>query len=608
MDAARSDRTSRTERARTLGDLVPSLPWWASAAFGTIVITVVSALRLGGLGATPRDHAAWYTTASGHRIENLIIDQVQYLQLTDHFSGRGIAPTVAPFTTRSLTPWLAGQLGGDAAVGIWFVNMVCLALGTFALARLAMDVTRRANWTLVAVTVWAVSFPVLWYTSKAMVDASAVGLMVVALLALYRRWLLPGLIALVLAIWAKETAAILVPVAIARELLSAPRTDGRPDRSSWLRAGAWVAAAGVAYLSAGLLADGHDVTFAPWLPSSFGNAARFVGMNLGPTALPQFLFTAAPALLALLLWWRARRSSKPFLDDADAWPMVVGIVASLALSCWAIANALWDGRTVWMSLPFAALMLAAWGARTEPALAPRSWLPRFRTVVFVGIASFALFVAWIVAGVTVNAWLVSDTPQRLQDIEPRFAAPELVQPPQGPTEFDGTGPGAIPVDGTGPLLVSFSSEAPATFSSGDQPLLRWPATSGRVLVEPEGESEIAIDTTGGWEAEVLPIDRAVFWEGLSPMSGSGPDVLLFSGGLANSLEVEVGGSPERIELTPVGQCRSAECEPLTITDGVTQVPAGTEALIVDAPDGWDLVPVALSSTDDAVTLDGTVHG
>lgn len=585
--------------------MLPALPWWLSGIVGSVLVVVVSVLRLGGLGASGASNYAWYTTASGRRLQGLILDQVQYLQLTDHFSGRAVAPQIAPFSSRALAPWLAGHLGGDAAVALWAVNAACLVLGTFALARLAMDLTGRREWTLVAVLIWSLSWPVFWYTSKSLVDPAAVGLMVVALCCLYRRWLLPGLVVFVLAVWAKETALVLVPIAIARELL-VPRASTLVVRG--LRVGAWVVAAAVAYLTAGLLAGGHELTFAPWIPASIPSAWRIISMNLGSVGgLAQFVFTATPAALGLVLWWHGRRSGRAILADHDGVPLAIGIVLATLLSCWSFVSALWDGRTVWMTLPLGALLIAAWCAAREPIW---SWRRLVRVGFGAGATLFAVLVVWVVLGALVNRQVTAAAAPALVDIEPRIVSIDRVAQPHGRTHLSGSGDGGFTVDADGPTLVHLESSEPAQLRIGDAPLVRATggAGSGTVLVDADEPTEVEVVTDGDWFATVLPVSRALFWEALSTLSGDGPQVLVFPGGLVNSTDVAVRADGP-VTLHAVGRCRLGECPPLDIgADDVVTVPAGTEVLVVDAEAGWMLVPQRLSPEADALVLEGTRHG
>jgi hypothetical protein len=577
-----------------------SLHWALTASIGSVLVVVISLLRLPVLGSGGAANYGWYTTASGERLRGLILDQVQYLQLADHFSGRAPAPTVAPFTSRSLGPWLAGQLGGDAHTALWAVNAVGLVLGTFALARLALLLTRSERWTVVAVLLWAVSWPVFWYTSKALVDPLAVGLMVCALLALYLRRLLPGLALLALAVWAKETALVLVPVAVTRELLHPAGPVVRGTRRQ-LRAASWVAAGAVAYLTAGLLGPQPELTFASWIPSSVSNSLRLAAMNFSASGFVQVSLTILPALLGSALWWRERRRGRRFLDDHDAVPLLVGTATAAALSAWSFFTALWDGRTPWTTLPFGALLLAAWCAQ-RPLPSPRRAV---RLVLGAGVLHVLAVVAWAVLGGLFAGVVNGGAAAPLHDVRPRFAAADLVVEPTGQLEWEGQGDATVVVDTRGPALLRVHSDEALAVEMDGTAAVRSRAGSATILVDSAAPVELALSTDAGWTASLLRLDRALFWEGLSPIAGSGPSVVLFPGGLVRSIDMSSTGA----ELTAVGQCRAAECPELPVSsEGRVTVPAGSEALVIDAATSWELVPERPSTADDARVLEGTVSG
>jgi hypothetical protein len=570
-------------------------------------VLLLSVLRLGSLGAGGAANYGWYTTASGHRLEGLVLDQVQYLQFADHVSGRGPAPVVEPFTSRWLAPWLAGQLGGDAATMLWLVNACCLVLGTFALARLAMDLTRSARWTAVAVAIWAISFPVFWYTSKALVDAAAVGLAACVVLALYRRWLVAGLVLLALAVSVKETAVVLVLVGVARELLVSDgpaSVDGVPPRAHrWWRAATWPLTALVAYVLAAVVVA-PELTFAPWLPSSLGSASRLLAMNVGsPGGLLQFGFTTAPAWIGVALWWWARRRGDAFLSDRDSVPLVVGALAAIGLSCWSLVSALWDGRTAWLSLPFGALLCAAWCADRRPVLRFGSLV---RPLLLAGAAGFVVLVLWTIGGSLFTARVQRGTADALGDLQPRFATSELAGRVQGTSEWSGVGEATVELRTTGPVLLRLEADRPGRLEApglSASPAVR----QGTYLLDAEGDQEVVVRTDGDWTLSARTIDRSLFWEALSGVSGTGPHVLVLPGGLVNSIELTVEAEDD-LRLEAVGGCRVGECDDLEVREGSVTLPAGTEALVVGTAGEWSLVPERQSPAADAEVLAGTNAG
>ncbi len=336
------------------------LPWWGSAVVGSVLILVIALPQFLRPAGPPPTNYAWHVAPDGEVTGGLIIDQVQFLQLTDAFSGDG--PTelvVSPFSSRALGPWLAAALPVDAGTGLLIVNLASLVLGTFALAALAHDLTRRRDAVMWSVAVWSLAFPAFWYTGKPLIDAAVVGLVPLVLLASHRRRVVLGAVALAVAIWTKEAAVVLVLPLVASELMD--RSLGR--RRLW-RSAAWIVVAVAAFATTGFLAGASNVTFAPWIPPSFDTVRQTMVNNLSGRGIVQYVLTAAPAVLALL-WWlpRSRRDEHPDLEDPVV-PYLIGIVVVLLLGAWSLWSALLDGRSVWMSLPFAAVLIGLWVAVT----------------------------------------------------------------------------------------------------------------------------------------------------------------------------------------------------------------------------------------------------
>ena len=580
------------------------IPWWGSALAGVGAILVLTAPVASRFGTGGGPHYGWYATAEETLHTGLIVDQIQYLNLVDSTAGEAAATEVAPFTARSLGPWLAGLLPLDAHPALTLVLLASLVLGTFALARLAMDLTRRRDAVLLAVTLWAVSFPVLKYTGDAFTDPAAVGLIPVVLLCIWRRWILAALPIFFAAVWMKETALVLAPVGIT----FAAMQPGRGRLSKWVTAAAWLLVAAAAYLTASTPGGEHLLVFAPWVPDSLETVRASVSFNLlQPPRLIAFGATIAPALFGVVMWWRSRRAGSPVFEDPTAVPLVVGCAAGAAIGLSALPTALMDGRSVWTTLPFGALLVAGWWASREASGAREDLTAAYRALRW---PVAALAVLWIVAVALVPLPVGERALEN--DYQPRFAG--VPEDPEATvlSEFSGDGSGSVELPVDGPVLIRFEGEEAVgiSYAGTDDSVVQavgaGGALSGVTMFDPQvdagrGSPVLRIDSAGPWTIEVRSVSTSLF-ESISPVSGVGPNVIVYPGGLPRAVRVNWTSDDADDRVMLVGGCRLGTCGDLG-EDGI--VPAGTEALVIDASGDWSVSPTELSADEEHPVLAGT---
>ncbi|MCB0952316.1 MAG: hypothetical protein KDB13_06255, partial [Microthrixaceae bacterium] len=146
-----------------------------------------------------------------------------------------------------------------------------------------------------------------------------------------------------------------------------------------------------------------------------------------------------------------------------------------------------------------------------------------------------------------------------------------------------------------PFLVRYRSEEPARIEGPGELLPRAATTQGLVLADTGGESGgLEIVTPGSWVVDIVQLDGAMPWEGLSPVAGNGPTVLLMPGGLRRPVRVAGSFDDESARVVPVGNCEPVSCEGIGADSFVMEV--GTEALVVDAEGPWELSPEVDSDT------------
>lgn len=542
-----------------------------------VLLSVPMALKFGNEGGR---NYGWYTTADGNLQTGLILDQVQYTRLTDSTAGRAPSSEVAPFTSRALAPWLGGKLPLDASTALTVVNLSSLIAGTFALALLAKDLTRRREAILVAVLIWAVSFPVLKYTGAAFVDPAAVGLVPCVLLAIWRRKTIVALLLFAAAIWMKETSLVLLPVAFAFEW-TRPGA-GRGIRV--LRTAMWLLVAAIAYVTAHVPGGDHLIVFAPWVPESRVTIERMVLFNITtPARFIAYGLTVLPAVFAVTMWWRRRGTANPVLPESDALPLVIGCAAGALVGLSAMPTAVMDGRSVWTTLPMAALLTAGWVA-TGTAGSALTDVRRFARASVIPVGIF--MVLWITAIVVAPPPTGSEV--LTEGYRPRFTAVPTEPETSSTAEYRGEAGSSIDIPGSDPVLIEFESSAPISLSTDNEELVKaGRSTRGVALFDPVAARTLDVSAEGTWRILVRPVSSALFWEQISPLSGTGPNVLVFPGGLPLPIEVSWTSDDPSDRIRLVGGCHLGSCGEVE-HDGV--IPAGTEALVIDASGKWSLVP------------------
>ena len=291
-----------------------------------------------------------FVTADGDAYQGLVTDQAEYFRLTEYYAGRGPAPDTAPFTSRLLVPWLAARLPLSAPIAFNVVNLVLLAVGLASLVMLLRGWGLSAAVLAGSTLVYAVSFPVLWYSTSNWTDAGSVGLVGVCILAAYRRWWL-GLLVLVPAVLAKETSLVCVAFGMA---LEATRPALVPKGRRVARMACWLVGGLVSVALARTVAGASPTVFSPWLVADAATIRNNVALNLrNSSGPPSVLLTAlVPGAILIGVWWLMQRRGL-LIERHIRLPLTAGMVGAVVLSAVSFLTALWDGRVLWVMFPFA---------------------------------------------------------------------------------------------------------------------------------------------------------------------------------------------------------------------------------------------------------------
>ncbi|HEU4724087.1 MAG TPA: hypothetical protein VFU59_02190 [Candidatus Eisenbacteria bacterium] len=286
------------------------------------------------------------------------IDVEGYERLVQYF--RGAAPAdsmIAPFCFRPLAPAVASVIPAPPGVAINLVNIASLLLVLLVLERIGLlaGLGSRGRWA--AGLLFTLSFPTFYYGAIGFIDPVAILFAsIFLLLTLQGSGLLLLIPALVLAVLAKETNAVLALLPLAGAY-----AGGRWNREAFLDAVVLLATAAGTYIlvRAAEPFPGQDVV---WLPSL---AAAAENLSRPRTYLSLALTIGLPGALAGLALATGR--AKATLTAPSLRVLATGTMLAGLLYAYSIFAAYTDGRILWIAYPCLAPIAAAWweGVRTK---------------------------------------------------------------------------------------------------------------------------------------------------------------------------------------------------------------------------------------------------
>jgi hypothetical protein len=585
---------AQAEPVASAGRSIPTKHVVATIALG---IALILGVALGtGRSSSARPSGSAYTTAAAHLRSDEVPDSVAYLEMIDAHHG-GPGSDMAPFTARWLVPAIAGLLPLDSGTALQLVNIALLIAGMACLVLLISGWVRHSATLVAAVVLFSVAVPVLQSAGAFYVDAAAVGLVAIGIWAAYRTPLWAALAVLAVGVMAKETVLILVAFGVTLEL-----TRGSGARQRWGRAAAWCVTGGAAFLVARQVGGSSRLVFVPWIPHDLHNLDLVLRSNLarGDAWILTGLTLAVPIMSVVIAIWTARRHWFHIAPTRLA-PLAVGVGFAILLSVWAAVAAWWDPRSAWMALPFgvplAALLI---DAILERGIRSTMHDRRFRRIVG---ATVALAFACLVVAAVVSAALPFRAYQN-HETTPRLTATPLR--PFEAVRHAGRGSTRLDVPDTGdgrPVLLDVDVPHPARvrvqLQGASRPLFDGRLdTSGTFLVDPTGPGgtvNLAVD--GPWTARFRSLNTVSRWSPLNALTGHGPNVVLIPGASPFSISALFTSSTKGSHFQLVGgACHVPDCP----DERSGELPIGLEALAVNDPGNWSVIPQEAHQQRDAV--------
>ena len=272
-------------------------------------------------------------------------DAYEYTAFVEYLRGEASpGQLTAPFVYRPLVPWLAAQLPAEPLTAINLINVTAIWGSAIILYRMQRVCGAGTRWSAAGCAMFIFSFPTFYYGSIGLVDPVLVLCIALATYSLVRdKW--PWFhVAFVVGLLTKESAVILLPVALSYLILQ--------RRMPWRRvaiAAIWLACVFLAVTLLTRLLYPADSPAYVWSPAWTRIVSNITRLKTWASFM---LSLGLPGLLGVYAashwkqaWFQERRQ--------HFGPLLVGMAMSFALFAYAMVSAYADGRFIWLSYPFA---------------------------------------------------------------------------------------------------------------------------------------------------------------------------------------------------------------------------------------------------------------
>jgi hypothetical protein len=273
------------------------------------------------------------------------------------------AGPVAPFIHRPVLPYVASVLPFDAADSFALVNLVLVVAGVWFMVDALAVQGRSTRAQLIGGLLYALSIPVLVFTSSLFIDGGTMALFVFGYWLIVRRlwWALALFLPLSYAV--KETLIFLAPSAVV-----AWRAAGRSFRDKRFVIGVPLMA--VAWIAVAVLVRAAAPT--PDASFSLGPRMSFVTWNLSnPVSAVFFVVSCSTVMIpAFVCIYRFVRASGWRTTFDRIGPELVGMAMFVLVNVYSIAATDLTARTAWAFWPFGIALSALLVDQLEDASVP----------------------------------------------------------------------------------------------------------------------------------------------------------------------------------------------------------------------------------------------
>lgn len=271
-------------------------------------------------------------------------DVEQYEKYVNYFRGDSSSreELEAPFTYRPLNPFIASFLPFDALTSINLINLLLLSMGLISLLNLLKQMKLSESMIFVGGLLFVISFPVFYYTTSGYLDASLVGIILIANHFLFRNKYYYFLTVFSIGILIKETIIILIPVAAIFILLK------ENSKKKYVRIFLLIILYFFIETIVRFYAPASDIYI--WKPS---NEILLSNLTRLKTYLSFVLTFGVPGILSIPM---IISNKKNHIDRDIRYSLITGVIASFLLWLYSIFAAYSDGRQIWISYPFTVVL------------------------------------------------------------------------------------------------------------------------------------------------------------------------------------------------------------------------------------------------------------
>ena len=276
--------------------------------------------------------------ASGNKEGQVFNDSQSYVKYVEYFRGAATLREVGvPFVYRPAVPLLASLLPFRPMTAINIVNAIALSGGLVLLFLFFLRRPFPFHLTIIGSLMYVVAFPTFYYGSVGFIDPVLIFLLILGMHCIFhaRWWSLPVLI--FCGVFVKETAVMLIPVAITYAVV---RNDSYRMKIVILLLAFLIPYLTIKYIFS-------DVGSYVWIPS-----LDRVASNIRPRALLSTVLTfGLPGFLSLG-YFLYRKQLVALLGKEFLFPILIGIMTSIALLGYSFLSAYTDGRFIWTAYPW----------------------------------------------------------------------------------------------------------------------------------------------------------------------------------------------------------------------------------------------------------------
>ncbi|MEI2638658.1 MAG: hypothetical protein V9F03_06645 [Microthrixaceae bacterium] len=306
-----------------------------------------------------------YVTESGRVIKPVVVDEMQYLALVEHFRGvpdseLQVTCLYDPFTFRSAISWVAHWLPFDEALSLGLTNSFLTIVSIWLVVLTLREQKFTPRVIFAAGALYTVSWNLFYFGSVLLIDPGVVVALTLSWLLILKKrpWFVLPILALGYPL--RDTFVIMIPVIWA--WCWAQYRDEQRSRFECVSIAA--SSALVFFVSIPIWRAVLPQPAAAWEVTP---DLTDVISNLGdPIGLMSFAVGVLPLALPSWFVFKRTRASKGWMA-ALTDPATVGVIMALGICGWTLITVDLTPRLFWIGYPFAVTLAARWLSDGRPA-------------------------------------------------------------------------------------------------------------------------------------------------------------------------------------------------------------------------------------------------